>query len=301
MTRRARALEIGLALAFAFALYLHATTGSLSDDYQPGIVQLKNWAAPGHLFLGLGALLLLASLWPARRSELARFAERLTLWMFAICVALGAGVLLSTLLGLECGSAPPSPPRQLMNTLRHSLLCPSFSIRSYGWAYQGALLSPGLLALARYLRLDPRDLGDSTPTRSQDLFAALTGSLFLASTPGVPFLAWGFMAFALPRVSILLVPFVGIALGLAGQALLRPLALLSMRRRMPVWVAPLALGATAFVAVASGSAARLGYAGWVGATFAGALLTQLAVLRMPLLDRSAPAQNATGQRPLGVE
>jgi hypothetical protein len=307
MTRSTRGLEVAFVAAFACSLYLHAAIASLGDDYQPGIVSVRLWTDPRLLLLGVTGLLCWAALSPGRRA-FAGFARRTLVWTFALCLAIGAGIWLTGRLGLRCGAWAP-PGRGLPETLRYSLLCPSFSLRSYGAPYQSALLSAGLWVFSRYLsRADTRGGGaDATPSRTHELWAAAACVVFLGGAPNVGNL--GFAVFALGWTgdfhgpsSFLLLPFAGPAVGLACQVVFFPVTLLALRLHARIWIAPLLVaGATLLAVLGVVAPARGALAGTLAGAvlalpLAAGLLLQLAALR-----GGASTQDAARERTLGIE
>jgi hypothetical protein len=300
MTRVTRNFEVLFVAAFACSLYLYASIASLGDDYQPGIVSVRLWTDPRLLLLGVTGLLCWAALWPAGRLGLAAFARRTLVWAFALCLAMGAVIWLTGRLGLRCGAWAP-PMRGLDETLRYSLLCPSFSLRSFGAPYQGALLSAGLFVFASYLSVA------ETPTRVRRLGAAAACVVFLGGAPNVGNL--GFALFNLAWTgdfrgpsSFALLPFAGLIVGLACQIVFFPVTLLWMRRRTPLWIPPLFVAGATLVAVlgllTSERGARAGVL--AGAVLALPLAAGL-LLQLAALGGGPAAQHATGERSLGVD
>lgn len=276
MSRVSRGL-IGLfALVFAAQLYVCAATASLTEQYQPGIRWLGIWANPFWMLLALGALLAVASAWPARRQFLARPAQHLLAWTLGISVVTGLSLVVSSALGLECQEGW-RPGRGLFETLRTSTLCPSFSLRSYAQAWYAALFSVGLFAIARYLARTDIEWTASWP---QQVGAALVSALVLAGIPGM----WGVVFFVQPEPwpirPILMIPPASVAIGLAFQVVFYPVARFCTHRRAPVWIAPSALGALVL-----GAAPVHPIALMIAPYVAFALLAQLAVLRTPLPRR----------------
>lgn len=264
------------ASTLALALYVRAATASLYDTYQPGIESFKARTDPTWLLLALAALLAVAAVWPARRQTLAQLLQHLLAWTFAVCVAVELLILGSRLTGLEC-SEGWAPHRGLAETLRTSTLCPSFSNRSFWHPYEGALLSVGLLALARYLA---RNATEWSPTWPQQLAAAFASAFVLAATPGMWAAVIVLVPESLPVPPVLLIPFGSVAIGLALQVLFYPVALLTTRRRPPLWAAPSALGALVLAAALVHPIALT-----IAPYVAFALLAQLAVLRTPVPRR----------------
>ncbi len=265
-----------LALVFAVQLYICAATASLTEQYQRGIWWLGVWANPFWMLLALGALLAVASVWPARRRFLARPAQHLLAWTLGISVVTGILLLASSALGLGCQEGW-RPGRGVFETLRTSTLCPSFSLRSYAQAYYAALFSVGLLAIARYLARTDTDWTAGWP---QQVGAALVSALVLDGIPGM----WGWAFFVVPEPwpirPILMIPVASVVIGLAFQVVFYPAALLCTRWRAPLWIAPTALGALVLAAALLHPMALL-----IAPYVAFALLAQLAVLRTPLPRR----------------
>ena len=300
--------RIAFLAALALSFYLSAAIASLYDEYQRGVEAVIFVSHPRMLLFGLVVLCLVA-IERRRERQWAPFAERAVPWVFAGCVAASAAIFALESLGLECRT-PGAAGRGLWPTLQHSLTCPRFSLRSYHVAFQTALFCPAVFVFARHLALgQPRGGPASAP---QQLAAAGVAVSLLGAAPGLGYIGWRFALWlATGKAPLVMpphwVPFAGLAVGIATQLLLWPLALLTERFRWPLWAAPLVAGLAMLCAIALPmSHARFRLWGVVYGTLCGiwlalAMTVQLFALRVPLWGRRAAAQHAPGQFAVGVE
>jgi hypothetical protein len=297
-----------LLIALALSFYLSAAIASLHDGYQSGIEAVIFVSHPRMLLFGLVVLCLVA-IERRRTREWAPFAERAVPWVFAGCVAAAFAIFSIESLGWEC-TIPGTHGRGLWPTLRYSLTCPSFSPRSYHVAFQTAMFCPAVFVFARHLALGQAQPGPASPL--QQLAAAGVAVSLLAAAPGLGYIGWRFSIFLATGKALglrpHLVPFAGLAVAVASQLLLCPLALLTERFRWRLWLAPLVAGLATLLAIGLPvSHTRFRLWGFVYGTLCGiwlalAMTVQLFTLRLRARGAdSGVAQDLTGQRPLRVE
>lgn len=300
---------MSLLVAVALSFYLSAAIASLYDEYQSGVEAVIFVSHPRMLLFGLVVLCLVA-IERRRTREWAPFAAQAVPWVFAGCIAAVLAIFSVESLGWEC-EIPGAAGRGLWPTLIHSLTCPRFSLRSYHVAFQTALFCPAVFVFARHLALGQPQAGPASPL--QQLAAAGVAVSLLGAAPGLGYIGWRLALFLTTGKAPLvmpprLVPFAGLAVGVATQLLLWPLALLTERFRWRLWVAPLVAGLATLLAIGLPmSQARFRLWGLVYGTLCGiwlalAMTVQLFTLRISARGAdSGVAQDPTGQRTVWID
>lgn len=149
--RRQRAVvKLWLAAGIFFALllaqfYFSAATASVGESYQPGINTVRVPLSPELWLIALVGTPVAISFIPGLRGPAFRFGAAFA-WAGIAAALLAFPALAAIDRQLPCQSSPPTT-RTLQATLRHSLLCPQFSNRSYAAPFYSVVLGGALLCI----------------------------------------------------------------------------------------------------------------------------------------------------------